>query len=429
MAQAERGALLALLSLVACGPPPDAGVADVQAVLHERSQGQTIHPRDEVRHEAVLESTILALLRGPLTERSAVKVALLNNPQLQAELARLGIAAAELHQAGLAENPRLWGAVRFPAQGAVVTDVMGGLSTSFLSLFTIAARQRVAEANLEAETLAVSHVVLRTVADVRTAYVEVQRRQQQLAALRSLQKALPDDDATTAPLRDALALRGLEVEGELVAARETMNRLLGLWTPTQLQWSVQAPLPALPREELKVASLERTAVAQRLDLQAARARTRMLGRTVQMSRDWGWLGELSLGASVNRPTTGDGVTVGPSASLSLPIFDQGQAAVARLEAAHAQSRHETTALAITIRSDVRRLRAALDRARRRVGIVDGGPFARAEKAAEAQADGALSHARAQVALLDGYLAHLDARADYWRLRHQLVRACGGVLPP
>jgi len=429
-ARAQRPLLAYMLGggLLGCGPPPDAGLRDVQQVLRERTDAQTIYRRDEVRREAVLENTLLALLRMPLTERSAVKVALLNNPGLQAELARLGIAAADLHQAGLAENPRLWGAVRFPAQGAVVTDVMGGLSTSFLSLFTITARERVAEARLEVETLAVSHIVLRTVAEVRTAFVEVQRRQQKLAVLRALRATLGDEPSLAA-LDDELALRELALEGDVVAARETMNRHLGLWTPTSLAWSVAAPLPTPPRQKLRVGSLERTAVAQRLDLQSARARTRMIGRTLQMRRDWGWLGDLDLGASVNRPTTGDGVTVGPAASVGLPIFDQGQAAVARLEAAHARSRHQATALAVAIRSEVRQLRAALGRARRRVSLVGGGPLARAEASAEALADDPLSHARAQVTLLDAYFAHLDARADYWRLRHQLVRACGGVLPP
>lgn len=414
-------------TLLGCAGSPDAGVRDVQQVLRERTAGQTIYRRDQVRRESLLESTLLALLRLPLTERSAVKVALLNNPQLQAELGRLGIAAAELHQAGLAQNPRLWGAVRFPAQGDVLTDVMGGLSTSFLSLFTLAAKTRVAEARLRAEILAVSHVVLRTVAEVRTAFVEVQRCQQQLAALRQLTSTLGEEAPSEA--REGLALRGLEVEGRLVAAREHMHRLLGLWTPIQLKWSIRAPIASVPREKLRVGQLERVAVAQRLDLQAARAHTRMLGRTLQLAKDWGWLDELSLGASVNRPTTGDGWTVGPSASLSLPLFDQGQAAVARLEAAHGKSQHEATALAISIRSEVRQLRAALGRARRRARLLSEGPLVRAEADAEAVAPTPAAHAEAQVVLLEAYFDHLDALGAYWRIRHQLVRACGGTLPP
>ncbi|MEM1031566.1 MAG: TolC family protein [Myxococcota bacterium] len=428
------GGLIAMgLVAAGCGgPPPEAAVAQVQQVVAERTEGRVVyHSRRDRAREALREETVFSLVRRPLTESSAVRVALLQSPRLQAELARLGIATADLHQAGLAENPKLWGAVRLPAAGSVVPDVTGGLTTSFLSLFTLAARQRIAEARLEAETLAVSHLVLDTVAAVRTTYVEVQRQQQRLAAVRALRVTLADPTEQTpalVPVREALAERVLTREGDLVAARERMNRLLGLWLPAHLGWSVVAPLPPLPPQPLRTRLLERTAIAQRLDLQARRARTRRFGRTLEMARDWGWLSGLSLGASVYAPPTGDGVTVGPAGAVSLPIFDQGQAAVARLEAEHARAQHRTTELAVTIRSQVRERRGALARARRRLTLVRSGPLRRARATAAAASRDPSEHARRQLALLDAYEAELDALAAYWSARHELTRVCGGALP-
>ncbi|MGE3182192.1 MAG: RND transporter, partial [Phycisphaerae bacterium] len=48
---------------------------------------------------------VRALLAAPLTADSAVQIALLNNQRLQADLAMLGIAQADLVQAGLFKNP------------------------------------------------------------------------------------------------------------------------------------------------------------------------------------------------------------------------------------------------------------------------------------------------------------------------------------
>ena len=56
-----------------------------------------------------------ALLEGELTTNAAVQIALLNNAALQATFEELGIAQAELVQAGLLKNPVFAGHVRFPA--------------------------------------------------------------------------------------------------------------------------------------------------------------------------------------------------------------------------------------------------------------------------------------------------------------------------
>ena len=53
------------------------------------------------------QDTIASLLAKPLTVDAAVQIALLNNPGLQATLEELGIAQADLVQAGLLSNPKL----------------------------------------------------------------------------------------------------------------------------------------------------------------------------------------------------------------------------------------------------------------------------------------------------------------------------------
>ena len=64
----------------------------------------------QVRNEAdrlSVATEVNRMLAAPLTAQSAVRVALLNNPGLQATYARLGIAEADLVQAGRLRNPVL----------------------------------------------------------------------------------------------------------------------------------------------------------------------------------------------------------------------------------------------------------------------------------------------------------------------------------
>jgi hypothetical protein len=80
--------------------PADSGQREVRQLVAQRS-GQ---PLPDVP-PASLEQHIAALLAKPLSVESAVDIAMLNNRSLRAAYAELGIAEADLVQAGRIANP------------------------------------------------------------------------------------------------------------------------------------------------------------------------------------------------------------------------------------------------------------------------------------------------------------------------------------
>ena len=67
--------------------------------------------------DAQVDQEVRALLQDTLTVDGAVQVALLNNRNLQALYAELGVAQADLVQAGLLRNPVFDGLVMLPLRG------------------------------------------------------------------------------------------------------------------------------------------------------------------------------------------------------------------------------------------------------------------------------------------------------------------------
>src|SRR5512134_87660 len=82
----------------------DGGFGAVERVARDRLNKDVNWQRDDSDRESV-RSTVKEILSSPLATDNAVQVALLNNPGLQATYAELGIAEADLVQAGRMTNP------------------------------------------------------------------------------------------------------------------------------------------------------------------------------------------------------------------------------------------------------------------------------------------------------------------------------------
>ena len=90
-----------------------AGFSEVSTVVEARS-GKRVVWNLGTELDAQVDQEVRALLHDTLTVDGAIQVALLNNRDLQALYAELGVAQADLVQAGLLRNPVFDGAVRFP---------------------------------------------------------------------------------------------------------------------------------------------------------------------------------------------------------------------------------------------------------------------------------------------------------------------------
>src|SRR2546428_10509441 len=84
--------------------PRGAGFDDVQRSVSRRTSAQ-IAWRQGTADEAALNERVEALLASELTPESAVQIALYNSPSIQATYERLGVAPADLLQAGPPPNP------------------------------------------------------------------------------------------------------------------------------------------------------------------------------------------------------------------------------------------------------------------------------------------------------------------------------------
>jgi outer membrane protein, heavy metal efflux system len=344
--------------------------ADLGRIVRERT-GVELGAR--VDDDGSIAPAALELLANPLTEASAVKIAILNNRMVRAELAELGVASAELVQAGLLSNP-VFSANAMVFDGG--TEIEFGLLGSFMDVFFLAARKRIGESELEATKARIARELVRIVHDVKRAIVRVRAARRLLDIEREVLRAA---QASTDLMRElhragnvtdpkltaeevALAREQLAVaraEAALEEAREPVNVLLGLWGES-VAWTVEGNLPDEPARDLDPDHVEARAIEANLELAELRAEATAEARR---SGIVGWEAVLApgeLGVVAKREAGDSEWGVGPALGFSLPIFDSGDArravAEARLEAILA--RH--IARAVEVRSAARRLRQRVD---------------------------------------------------------------------
>jgi cobalt-zinc-cadmium efflux system outer membrane protein len=429
--------------------PAEAGFPDVQALAQERV-GVRLHWIRGTTEDAEVEKKVRELLAGPLTVDAAVQIALLNNRALQAIYEELGIAQADLVQAGLLKNPVFNGVVRFPTGPAGITNFEFDLLGSFLELLFLPARKQVAALEFEAAKLRVTHAVLKLAAETRSAYFDAIAARQ-VADMRKLVAQSAEASAEFAKrLHDAGNLSELNLtlertsyeqarvawsraESAVVELRERLTRLMGLWGEGA-NWKAPERLPDVPAEELPLEHAERLAISRRLDFKASLREVQVLAAGLGLTQRERWFGgDVSLGAGAQRETNGDWA-VGPALSVQIPIFDQGQARIARGEALLRQQEHRLTALAVDIRSQVRSLRERLMRGRYEIEHYVKVIIPLRERAVALLQErynfmlaGTPELLEARSREFDTYHQYIEAVRDYWVTRSEFIHAIGGAV--
>jgi len=241
-----------------------------------------------------VEQNIDSLLEKEVSIEAAVQIALLNNRNLQATYEELGIAQADLVQAGLLKNPVFSIERRFSGQAAECDVVQ-----DFFDLFLVPLRKRVAAAAFEAAKLHVGEAVVNLATTVRSAFYTLQETEQLVEMRRSVvQSAEASAEAARALYRagniteldlrseqKSLAQAKLDLalaEERVVEEREQLNTLLGLWG-ARTRWTMAVRLPELPEPEIAPQGLESLAVSQRLDLASARQDTVLAAQSLGLT--------------------------------------------------------------------------------------------------------------------------------------------------
>lgn len=376
----------AALALVGCASvSPDGLRGDVAQLTAGRTAGvQAALPAADAAAKAQAQESIQRWLAEPLTQDAAVRIALLNNPGLQARLAALGVADAERVQAITLPNPHFT-LGRFA--NSHEREIERTLAFSLLDLITLPWRTERQAERLQIATLQAAQDVVTLAADTRRAWLRAVAAEQVAATHERMVEAAEAGTELArrmasvgnwsrlqlareqAVLHEAHSQR---VRARLAAAtaREDLNRRLGVWG-TQAQYQLAAQLPPLPAAALPADGIETTALRERLDVQAARRQLDTQAVRVGWSRAGAVFGDIGLAYSRNTTTErGSGhrdTTRGWELELPLPLFDWGGAARTRAQAEVEQAAAQLQDTAVRARSEVRSAwltyRTALDLAR------------------------------------------------------------------
>ena len=323
--------------------------------------------------EAQADAAVAALLRHPLTAGGAVQVALLNNRTLQAEFAEVGVSYGEYVTAGLLKNPTLAASGRFPDRASLVADWEAAVTQDFLDALLLPLRKRLAAEQLRVVEARVADETLRLATEVQRAFYTFQARQQLIGRLQVVAETNGAAVDFTRSLHDAGNVNDLELvnqqatfsqskidvtqaRAQTLTDREAVNRLLGLDGAPASAWTAAKSLPPISGSEPGAAALERHAVAQRLDLQAARAQLAAAEQALALRAGTRWVPSgVVVGVDTEREPEGEHIT-GPTLDLELPIFNQGQGEIATLKARDLQARRQLEAKVIDVRSEGRAAR-------------------------------------------------------------------------
>jgi cobalt-zinc-cadmium efflux system outer membrane protein len=319
-----------------------------------------------------------ALLARPLDAESAVQIALLNNAGLQAGFEDLGVARAELVGALKLPNPHADASLRFHDSEPASIELH--VLESITGLLLVPAKNGAAESSFDAARVSVVGKVLDLALEVRLAFYAYQASAERLELERTVVSSTRASFDMATKLHEAGNVTDLvlaseqafyeesrvafaRTEADSISKREELTGLLGLG-PTASAWTAGARLePAAPVDAL-LSDLERRAVAKSLDLEIIRYRYAAAAKRANLARFEGLVPELSAGVSAERE--GNEWSVGPAATLELPIFDQGQAHVdaALAELRRERKLHTETAQRVraTARAVAVRLRSAAESA-------------------------------------------------------------------
>lgn len=427
--------------------PTDAGFGDVQQAVRDRTAREIRWNRDSEADREVARS-IHHLLAEELTADDAVKVALLGNQNLQATYEELGVAQSDLVEAGLLRNPSLGFDLRFPRFKAPVFPYDVDVTTSFIDLLTLPLRKAAAGAAFEAAKQRAINEVVKTTAEVKSAFYRAQGAEQLIEMRRSVVSATDASYYAAVRLHDAgnitdvalaneRALREQakidlsKAERDALDTREELNALMGVWGPDASTWTIAPRLPNLPASEADLTHLESWAISRRADLSEARQEVIVAAQNLGLTRSTALFPDVTAGAKLEQDADGE-LTAGPSFQIPVPLFNQGQPAVAAALARFRQSRRRFFALAIEVRAQVRRERDDLLAARdlaeyyRRVMLPLRHQIVEQNQLQfNAMQVGIFELLQSRQAEIDAGREYVQTLESYWVAHAELERAVGG----
>lgn len=441
--------ITALLPLIisSCARVPHGSEEQVAGIVQERI-GKEILWNRTCYEDPRVASYVQDLVFQPISIESAVQIALLNNPKVQATFEEIGIAQADLIEAGLFTNPAFSIEVRYPHKNKLVTNIEYLITATFIDIFLIPLRTRLATTELEQAKLRVANEILDLAFEVRQTYYELVAEQQMLkytqaiAELASIQSeiSLRQHNVGNIYQLDLEEIQAIFLEAdlqitksqeEIIRLREKLNRLFGLSEEICLTFPEQLP-EKTDYQGFDLCQLESMAIQERIDLQVARFEIIRFSRMLGL-KEWWTYTNLQLGLAGERDPDGSNL-IGPGFSGEIPIFNYGQAARMRLFAELRQAQDRLAALEIRVLSEVREAHKLLMKDLKIINKYREGLIPLQNKILNSSeelynvmglgVDRLLLNKRRETETYRNYLSSLR---NYWISRVQLDHALGGYL--
>jgi len=435
------------------------------ALVQERLGVDSVYDPEQ---QAAIDARVEQLIADGLTIDEAVQLALLANRELQVTFAEIGVSRADLVQSALWSNPTLALGFSLP-EGGGVTNFTLDFAQQIADLWQIPVRKRAAERHLERTIALAAHQAVTLHALVRTRCYDVLalRRAEALAAenvqlaemvLKAARQQVDagqvsefDVSRTRANLLSVRADR-VAIRSELAQAEAALAELLGLARRREVCRLV-GELPEVTLPPQSEGELVALALGQRLDARAAELAVYaaedelalqyrrvypdvQLGFSLERNERRGQPGRKVLSDAAHASIAAGQLTVptiqspgqrrladsqvidailGPSLAVTLPLWDQNQAQIAKASyrALQARAQYARVLDAIAVQVSQAAIQAEATAELIRIHRDEGLPVA------EATVEGAkrlYEHGAQSVLLV------VDAQEQLVQRRRDLVRA-------
>lgn len=434
--------------LIGCATVPRGEAAkDVNEIVSERGLPQAQWPSDETAPTS--EQQLGDLLSEPLTVEHSVQLAFVRSPQIRAAYADLGLAEADVIEASRLANPTFSYVDLDPREGEGRSQITRSVAIDFANLLMIPARRRIAGAEYESARQRVAAELLDLATNVESAWYEYVGSQQVAAMRESAARAAEASAEFARRSKEAGNLSARELALELAAASEARIAsaraaadMLKARTEFAAQvgisardpWQTPKRLPVPLATTLSQADLVERALRERFDVVATRREVSTLEEALGLTRRWRYVGEIEVGYEDESETDG-GRLRGPSLSIQLPLFNQGQATILRARSRLESAEARLATLEMSVRNEVAlgldRLEASREISERyRTALIPQreAVVGRTQEEQNYMLVGVFELLQAKREELDAYQEYLEAVRDFWLARVELRRAVGGPLP-
>ncbi len=474
---------LSLSGCVTVDPRPDFDRA--QQMVAARTGVDQVYDPDA---SSDIEETIAALLVDGVTTDEAIQIALLNNRQFQLLFQEIGVSRSDVVQSGLLSNPSIGLSSRFPEAGGRSNFTLT-FAQQIADLWQIPVRKRIAEAALEQTILNIVHEASKLALEVkRNCYQVMALKQLETIALESTEIAnrsltLAEDRfeageggkvdvnlARASALSGRSRTMGLHREAEL--AQTTLAHTLGLarWREP---WTLNDSLPQDTILFKDDDSLLVYAMTQRLDARAAAMKVQAaedeikrqylsIFPNVTLGVEWerperrsapgrNILADTARSSVANGRLTAPSIQsrgerkrerrqsidslIGPTLDITLPIWDQNQAQIAKAQFLAVKARKAYEAILDDVSRDLQQAQTVATSASQLVKFFEDESLPHALQSVDAAQRAyragnldILVLLDAQKTLVAQQEADIGANRDFAIAMAELRRATGGRLP-